>query len=120
MPRNKKAHQKKNRMRKVQRKENLFRSPSNYANLVYSVTESIEASPRAGTDYNVYAFTLNGYGALGTTLEVPQEGIWNQQAAIYALYTIRAIEVEWIPYLFNFSVNAGANQTVRYFPSVFL
>jgi hypothetical protein len=67
MPRNKKSS-KKNRERKVQRKENLFRAPSNYANLIYSVTESIEAEVRTGGDFNVYAFTLNGYGALGTTL----------------------------------------------------
>ena len=75
MPKNKKS---KKRMKEhVERKENLFRAPHNYQNLVYSVTQSIGAEVRANTNYNVYAFTLNGYGALGTTLDVPQESIWN-------------------------------------------
>lgn len=59
--------------RRLARKHNIFRAPHNYANLDYMVTASIGAEVRPNTNYNVYAFTLNGFGALGTTLTVPQE-----------------------------------------------
>jgi len=71
----------------------------NLKNQLVTLTDCIEAErPDENTDVVNYFFAFNGYNAYGSTAEGVQTELWNRYAEMYELYTIRSMEVRWIPF----------------------
>lgn len=87
-------------------------------NEIVSVTDYLPAQRvNESTAGNNFFFTLNGFAPYGSTANVPQEKIWNQYAAMYTLYTVRSINVRWIPYR-PFVMTSGSTITdTNFLPS---
>lgn len=82
------------------RQHDIFRTPDNLQNQVVTFTDFLAGQRvNEGTAGRNYYFTLNGYGPYGeTSPATPQTNLFNQYAAMYSLYTVKKIEVRWIPY----------------------